>query len=323
MTDPLATPQPPAGDDSTPRVLVVLPAYNEAANVPACLAGIRAQDYPADRVGVVLVDNGSADDTAAVARRGGAQVLVAPEATIAGLRNAGAAAGEGEILAFLDADMVPRPAWLRTAVAALADPAVGAVGGALDIPDDATWVERTWCLPRRALPERRTTPWLPSGNFVMRREVFDEVGGFDATLTTCEDVDLSARIRGAGRRLLFVKRAAVVHRGESKTLGALFRKEVWRGRSSLDRLGQVWRDPREVQSALLPAVQLVFMAAVLAAAALGRWSWAGGAVLATALLPALRAVRVAWLLRTIRHLPRQFVVWYVYYAARAVAVLRR
>ena len=79
---------------------------------------------------------------------------------------------------------------------------------------------------------------------VVRREAFDRVGGFDATLEACEDVDLCRRLRGAGFRIIGDERLHGIHHGDPPTLRALFRAERWRAAttSSVARGPVAWRE---------------------------------------------------------------------------------
>lgn len=312
-----------AGAGGWPTVAVVIPAKNEARNIGACLDAIAAVDYPAGLVRVVLVDNGSTDDTRELAAARGAKVLVDATATIARLRNLGAAAVEGEVLAFLDADMIPSPGWLRHAVPVLQEDRVGAVGGMLEIPGDAGWVERAWCINRQTKPEKAEFGWLPSGNLLVNRGACTAVGGFDERLVTCEDVDICARLREAGYRLMFVKKAAVVHTGESKSARAMFRKELWRGRNSIGRLPVIVKNPREIPSILLPLAQLVLLVLPAALALAGLLLPAAAALVLPLGLPVLRALLISRKLRTLKHFVPLVGVWYIYYLARAAAIIVR
>jgi glycosyltransferase involved in cell wall biosynthesis len=100
---------------------VVVPAYNEADRIGATLAALRAQTDTAFHL--LVVDNGSADDTAGTARRAGAEVIVEPEKGVGCAVDTGFryAIGNGAtLLARTDADCLPRPGWVAAARASFA-----------------------------------------------------------------------------------------------------------------------------------------------------------------------------------------------------------
>lgn len=109
------------------RVSVVIPVKDDAEYLRACLAALAAQTVrPLE---VVVVDNGSVDDSAAVAVAGGASVVREPTPGIAAAASTGYDAALGEVIARLDADSEPPSDWIERIVADLADPAVDAVTG--------------------------------------------------------------------------------------------------------------------------------------------------------------------------------------------------
>ena len=116
---------------------VVIPAYNEEQYLGRCLAALARQTYPADRFEVIVVDNGSTDTTAEIARRyGGVRVITKPRKGVARARQAGFAAARGAVIASTDADTVVPPFWVaRIAEYFRADPALGAVYGPVYWPD--------------------------------------------------------------------------------------------------------------------------------------------------------------------------------------------
>src|SRR6476661_7120595 len=118
----------PAG--ALPRVSVVIPAYRAARTLPAGLAALAAQTYPADHLEIIVVDDGSPDETAAVAEAAGARVLRQANRGPATARNRGALAATGDLVLFTDADCAPTPAWVERMAAPFADPAVMGVKGA-------------------------------------------------------------------------------------------------------------------------------------------------------------------------------------------------
>jgi len=179
-------------------ISVVIPAYNEEQYLGHCLAALARQTYPADRFEVIVVDNGSTDATAEIARRHGARVVVEPHKGVARARQAGFEAARGAVIASTDADTVVPPFWVaRIAEHFRADPALGAVYGPVYWPDGRQMEQLlvrypiTWGL--WASNRVRRSLWWGS-NFAVRREVFREAGGFPVDWTSGEDTDLSLRV---------------------------------------------------------------------------------------------------------------------------------
>jgi len=307
----------------------IVPVRNDAERLRGCLESIRACDgnIPAE---IIVGDNGSTDGSAEVGRAAGASVLDLAGRSVAEVRNAAAQAARGEFLAFVDADHVLDKGWARAAVLVLQNPGVSAVGAQYHTPDDGTWVQKTFDCMRRHRPGLRSVDWLPSGNLVVRRFVFDRLGGFDTTLETCEDVDLCQRIVQRGGRLMAADGLRSVHRGDPPTLLALFLAEMWRGRDNL----RVSLRVRLTLARLPSVVAPIGILTALGAIPLGLVFWTSGgwylSTLATAALIGVFAVRSAVL---VAHAPaaargrwlalQGFALASVYETARALAVVVR
>lgn len=139
-------PAEPASPAARPSLSVIIPCYNEAAALPAKLADLRAADYPADKIEIVVVSDGSSDETEAVARGAeGVRVVSWPErrGKPAAL-NSGAGEATGEVLVFTDANALVPPESLRELVAPFADPRVGAVCGEQVITRGASSERAYW-----------------------------------------------------------------------------------------------------------------------------------------------------------------------------------
>ena len=206
-------------------ISVIVPTLNESRSIRDCLTALRAQSIAADDFEIVIVDNGSRDDTVEIAREFSDRVYSFPGVTVGALRNQGAKLARGEVLAFIDADCVASRTWLEGASAALAEGGV-AVGNKYDRPDDRRWIEALWL--GAAVQGRVATEELWSGNLVVRRAEFLASGGFDETLVSYEDVALS---RALGKRgpLYMDGRVRVVHTGGPKSLLEFARQQLWHG----------------------------------------------------------------------------------------------
>ena len=111
--------------EGPPTVSVLTPTLNSARTLEACLEALRAQDYPAERVQLIVADAGSTDGTPDIARRFGAEVVENPLRTGEAGKSAALAHATGELVLLLDSDnILPDPGWLRRMAAPFADPEV-------------------------------------------------------------------------------------------------------------------------------------------------------------------------------------------------------
>lgn len=240
-------------------VSFVIPVRNDAARLAHCIRSIAANASPSATIDIVVVDNGSTDDSADAARRLGARVLTLNGTSVAELRNAGAAHATGNVLAFVDADHEIVGTWLAAARDAFDAADVAAAGALCLAPSDGTWVQRAYGALRGTPRGVHDVEWLGSGNMVMRRDAFEAVGGFDTSLTTCEDVDLCNRVRARGGRIVSTAGMRNVHFGDPATLWAVFKGELWRGRDNLRvslRNRLTWRG---LPSVVIPIADLVLL----------------------------------------------------------------
>jgi glycosyltransferase involved in cell wall biosynthesis len=184
--------------ESAPLVSVVIPCYNQARFLCEAIESARAQTYPA--VEIVVVDDGSSDDTSAVAAQYPSVRCIRQENRgLAAARNAGCAGSRGALTVFLDADDRLLPEAIDTGVRLLAsDPSLGFVAGysrfisgdGRPLPTDQP--SRAGTNPYLALMRRNS---IRNPAMVMfRRRVLDEMGGFDSRIDACADYDMYLRI---------------------------------------------------------------------------------------------------------------------------------
>ncbi len=193
----------PAG----PRLSVIVPVRNGAGFLSDSLAALRASDLPAEAWELIVVDDASTDGTGRLAEAHASLVLRQPAASgPSAARNLGARYARGDILIFVDADVVVHADALRRLDEILAaEPDVAAVFGAYDVAPRAPGLVSQY---RNLLHHRvhalgegdAETFWAGCG--AMRRQVFAAVGGFDEALRQLEDIELGYRVRALGHRIV-------------------------------------------------------------------------------------------------------------------------
>lgn len=304
---------------------IIIPAKNEERNIGNCLASIFSIAFDKQHYEVVVVDNGSEDRTIEIAKNTGAAVYEKPSLTISGLRNFGASQAQGRILVFLDADCTVEKNWLEAASSYLEMQDVAAFGSAPIVPPDSTWVQRTWFHIREKQQPIEDVDWLESMNMFIPRHVFFAVGGFDESLITCEDYDLSRRL-GRHGRIVSDKRIRAVHHGEAKTLIHFFEKERWRATSNYRNISERIQNFSEWPSIVVPLVHLLLVAALCVMLVFGLTGYSISRYFAVLFVPWQVSLLflAAWKIRPDRgfiSVAQLFVLLNVYFTARGCAVL--
>ncbi len=252
-----------------PLFSIVIPAFNEARLIGACLESLRRNHFPEGRFEIIVVDDGSTDDTAEIARKLGSQVMVNDDRrkTIAALRNMGAERARGRVLVFLDADVAVPGDMLAAAWRYFGDGFDGALGFVDRPPPEAGWVGKTWGDRFSHLRGHvKEVDFVPSRNVFVSRRAFGAAGGFNERLATNEDKDFSLRILAAGFRLLSVPSPEAVHHGYERNLREFVAKESWRQGDTLALAREWGYSIRTLRNPLLSLWHLLFLVAAPSAA---------------------------------------------------------
>jgi GT2 family glycosyltransferase len=305
------------------ELTLVIPVRNGAPGLKSCLDAI-AGNPGVERVSVVVADNGSTDQSAAIAAAAGATVLALPGHRVGELRNIAASVSASSLIGFVDADHIVDSGWIGTVREIFTDPDIAAAGAPYSPAPNANWVQRAYDRFRPTLTHPEPAAWLGSGNLVVRREAFERVQGFDGSLEACEDVDLCNRLRAAGYRLIADPRLRSVHLGDPSSLRALFFGELWRGRGNVKVTLRGPLTLRAIPSVAIPMVNLVALAAATVGLLAG-FRTAGLALLIVAAFAAVRAVRmgIGRGRLTPSDVGANFVVAAVYEIARALSLVVR
>jgi GT2 family glycosyltransferase len=210
-----------------PRASVVICVHNGAATLADCLEGATALDYPDFEV--IVVDDGSTDETASIARRFDVLLIRTPNGGLSRARNTGIDAASGEIIAFTDGDARPDPDWLTHLALGLRSGEFVAAGGPnIAPPGDGLAAECVANAPGGPVHVLRTdqeAEHVPGCNMAFKAAALRAIGGFDARFRTAgDDVDVCWRIQERGWRIGFTPGAVVWHHARP-TLRAFWRQQ--------------------------------------------------------------------------------------------------
>lgn len=261
--------------DGLPSVSVIIPAYNEARDLPRCLATLGDQTHRPREI--IVVDDGSTDATAAIARSfAGVTLLHGAHRGSGAARNVGAAAATGDVLAFLDADMRFARDFLACLVAPVAAGAVGSFHATEYVANTGARWARLWNLNQRLPLTRKHPPDVPDRQAVfraVRRDAFLAAGGFVAGGYD-DDRSLAARLG----TLAVVAPGAVCWHTNPQAVREVYRQARWIGASDtvphtarefwrycpLNPRGKGWRSLARPGERALPAFRVVYGAGVCA-----------------------------------------------------------
>lgn len=220
--------------DQDVELSVIIPCHNEAETLPFQLESLLAQEWTG-RWDIIVVDNGSTDDTASIAQAyaGGEidlRVVNADQRSgVAYARNCGVHATTARLVAFCDGDDVVHPGWTEAIATALQDSSL--VTGTLESGS----LNEPWLAGARSmksserLPLFGAVPFARGNNTGMHRELWERLGGYDENFVGLEDVEFSIRAAGDGVEPALARDARVAYRFRSG-LVSTWRQGIFYGR---------------------------------------------------------------------------------------------
>lgn len=244
------------------RISAIVCTLDRAAYLELALASLARQNVPRETFEVIVVDNGSTDDTAATVDRARASLpdlllVDEPRKGLSHARNAGLAHARGAIVAYLDDDAEASPDWLAALLGCFAasTPAPACAGGPIDAIWDGPrppWLADTmlpyltvmdWGLPAGDLPEER---YIAGANMAFDRDRLRALGGFPTTLgrvgtnlLSNEELVVQRALRGRGGRCVWDPRVRVGHHVHPARLRRVWfvRRYYWQGVSDAVMVG--------------------------------------------------------------------------------------
>lgn len=246
------------------KICFVIPARNEEKFIGQCLTSINSQivSNPEQiEVETIVVDCESTDQSKAIAMSHGAQVISNRVSNAATTRNAGAEFADGDFIAFVDADCILPPSWLERCLSHFANDQVVAAGASQAYSGpSAPWIEQVWTdiISPRCTEKWQAVNWLPAFNLMVRCREFGQIDGFDESLETCEDSDLTFRLAKLGT-LRIDHSIQVRHLGESGTISEFIQREMWRSRGNFRSAMKRGEIRSEIKSLFAPTIYVALL----------------------------------------------------------------
>jgi len=280
------------------KVSVVIPAYNAESTIGQAVEQSFAQARQPLEIEVIVVDDGSKDDTAKVAESAGATVIRQENAGPAAARNRGWESATGQVICFTDSDCIPVADWLENLLDGFNESQVGAVAGSYEIANTNSWLAR-W-VHREIVERHRKMPGFirafGSYNLAIPRYVLRATGGFNPTYRQAsgEDNDFSYRIIKEGWRIAFRPQAKVAHYHPEKVWKYLleqYRHGFWRAKLYKDHPEMIRGDD---YTRLRDRLEPILVLAVLTSAILSVFGIIDSNWPLLLLLGAYAAIHLSW-----------------------------
>jgi GT2 family glycosyltransferase len=197
-----------------PLISVVVCSFNGSRTIGQCLEAISKLRYPAYEA--IVVDDGSNDDTAAIAAKNEVTLIRTQNRGLSHARNVGWQAAKGEIVAYIDDDAYPDPDWLTYLAETFRSGEFAGVGGPNLLPPDdgpiAACVANSPGGPQHVLLTDTEAEHIPGCNMAFLRSALEAVGGFDEQFRVAgDDVDMCWQLQERGWKLGFCPPAQVWH----------------------------------------------------------------------------------------------------------------
>lgn len=225
---------------TNPIVSVIVPVLNAGSYINNCVTSLINQDFPKDQYEIIIVDNGSKDDTIDRLRKYGKSVTTIYEnrkgSYIA--RNTGINISKGEIIVFTDSDCIADTNWLKELNTKFVSKDIGCVVGCIKPYSGKSLVEiysrNKDILSQQTVLDSRYLPYGQTANVAFRREVFSKIGNFDERLISGGDADISWRMQiKTDYKLVYNPESIIEHRHRA-TFKGLFKQQFRYG------FGRIW-----------------------------------------------------------------------------------
>jgi len=226
-------------DNEYPFISIIIPAFNESEHIERTIQSLRDCNYPKECYEVIVVDNGSSDNTYEISLNAADKSLKLEEGNVGAVRNFGAQNSKGDILAFIDADCVVGSNWLLNIKNITKEKTNSIFGGTCTLPNEKNWIEKYWLLGGANKRQRD----LVGASIAIERTLFFSLGGFNEDVTSGEDTELSNRARSLKVNIEITPRLSVIHMGNAKTVLNFLKRQIWHSENYFLNLEESIKDP--------------------------------------------------------------------------------
>ncbi len=267
----------PVVADELPTISVVITVKNRPGEIDSCLHSIKKSDYPAEKLEVIVIDGSTDGETTAVIQRHGVKLIKPePDPGLSACRNLGVKAASGDVIAFTDSDCEVNESWLLTLSACFRQQKTAFVGGGVltknprSMIDQYETIRSPLFMGDRIEPVQKegSVPYVPTCNLLIRRSVFEKLGGFNEQLSVGEDVDLIWRALEKGHKGWYVPGGFVWHHHRNKMPPFLRRRAQYAGSEALlNKHGHIVNKYLNIPRWHIPLLLAIFASLYLGSAA--------------------------------------------------------
>ncbi len=213
---------------------MIVPVYNNQAYINKCLEALLKQTYEHKDYEVIVVDDGSCDNTANIVKACTVKYIYQTNQGPAAARNRGVKEAEGEIILFTDSDCMPDSNWISEMLKPFKDMDVAAVKGAYRTEQKrimARFAQLEFEERFEMLKRAGSIDMVDTYSAGFRKEIFRKTGGFDTSFPVAnnEDTELSYRMSMLGLKMVFNPKAIVYHLNHPDSVRRYARLKFWRG----------------------------------------------------------------------------------------------
>jgi len=239
---------------------IIIPAYNESRYIKSCLSAITQQcNSNGINAEIIVVDNGSTDTTAAIAKQYSEKVFSINRSSVSCARNFGVKQSSYPVIAFIDGDVAITKKWTQCLIDNyqhfIAEP-LFITGHQYMVPENASWIELYWF-------KNIKDQLLAGGNIITSKIAFAKIGGFEESLKTGEDYDYCIRSINAGIHYDTNVNFEAIHLGFPHTLKDFIKREYWHGEGDFKSIKHFLKSPVATLAIIYLTIQLVTITSLL------------------------------------------------------------